>query len=133
MHGQPLGEPSLVRGVPMLSRVCIVQSTYIPSRRATFIEAEMQHPLIGSDTVVFEPDQMELDAIGRTADDCLLTRRPDGHLWIPIKNSASVCTQLVPGTCIGTISSVINTPESAESTPIVPESQCLSVNAKSPE
>ena len=31
-NGQPLGEPSLVRGVPISSRVCVIQSTYIPSR-----------------------------------------------------------------------------------------------------
>ena len=30
-NGQPLGEPSLVKGIPMSSRVCVIQSTYIPS------------------------------------------------------------------------------------------------------
>ena len=35
--------------------------------------------------------------------------------------------------CISTISSVINTPQSAESTFIAPEAKCFSVNAKYPE
>ena len=83
--------------------------------------------------MVFEPDQTELDAIGLTADDCLLTRRPNGHLWIPVENSASVSTRLVPGMCISTVTSVVNTPRSADSTPIVPEAQCFIVNTKSPE
>ena len=54
-------------------------------------------------------------------------------MWIPIENSASVSTRLVLGTCIGTVSSVVNKPQSAESTPMVPEAQCFSVNTRSPE
>ena len=52
---------------------CVIQSshhsTYVPSRRALFIEAEMQCPLTGRDTLVFEPDKVELDAADPVATD----------------------------------------------------------------
>ena len=47
--------------------------------------------------------------------------------------TASISSRLVPGACIGTVSSVVDAPQSAESTPVVPEAQCFGVNAKSPE
>ena len=117
----------------MSSRVYVVHSTYVPSRRATFIEAEMQSPLVGSETLVFKPDRTELDAIGLTAADCLLTKRSDGHLWIPVENCSSVSSCLTPGVCIGSVTTVAETLNETAEIPPVPEVQCFGVNAKAPE
>ena len=132
-NGQPLGAPSLIKGVPLSSRVYVIHSTYIPSRRATFIEAKIQSLLIGSDTLVFEPDREELDTIGLAAVDCLLTKKSDGHLWIPVENCACVSSHLTPGMCIGSVTSVTETLDEAAEMPPVPEAQCFGVDTKSPK
>ena len=79
-NGQSLVESSVISGIPKSSRVHIIKSTYVPSRRATFVEAEMHSPLFGSDAVEFEPDEVELRAAGLNATNCLLTKMPNGHL-----------------------------------------------------
>ena len=50
---------------------------------------------------------------------------------IPIENCASKSSRLIPGMCIGTVSSVTNASQSAKSMPVIQEAHC--VNAKSPE
>ena len=134
-NGQPVEETSLVKGIPTSSRVYIIRSTYIPCRRATFVEAQVKSPLVGNDTLMFEPDKTALEAVGLAAADCLLAKRSDGQLWIPVENCASVSSRLMPGMCIGAVSTVSGTLTEAAETPLPPltESRCFGIDAKSPE
>ena len=132
-NGQPVGEPSLVKGIPTSARVCVIHSTYVPSCRATFIEAEVLFPLAGSDTLMSEPDKVELEAIGLAATNCLLMKRSDRRLWIPVENCESVASRLTPGTCIGSVSIVTEPPTEDIEPPSLSESQCFGISAKSPE
>ena len=128
-NGQSLVESSVISGIPKSSRVHIIKSTYVPSRRATFVEAEMHSPLFGSDAVEFEP---ELRAAGLNATNCLLTKMPNGHLWIPIENCSSVSSRLTPGVCIGMASPLAETPCKNNELPTMPDAACFVVTAQSP-
>lgn len=135
-NGQAIGEEPSVPDLTSVSRVSVIHSTYAPSRRATFIEAELQCPLIGSDTLVFEPNQASLKAVGLDATDSLLIRRPDGRVWVPVENCVAVSIRLEPGTCIGSVtcvSDVQKAPCDDVRVPEEPEAQCFGVKAESPE
>ena len=92
----------------------------------------MHFPLFGSDAVKFEPDKVELRAAGLNTTNCLLTKMPNGHLWLPIENCSSVSSRLTPGVCIGMVSPVAETLRKDDEVPPVPDAACFGVTAQSP-
>ena len=102
--GEVLGEDYSLNVLPSMSQVCIIHSTYIPGRKATFLEAELQTSLLGGDTLVFEPNRSTLDAFGLDAPDAVLSTIADGRVLIPVVNCSTVSARLKPGTCIGSVS-----------------------------
>ena len=90
-NGQSLVESSVISGIPKSSRVHIIKSTYVSSRRATFVETEMHSPLFESDAVMFELDELELRAAGLNATNCLLTKMPNGRSPMDPDRELFVC------------------------------------------
>ena len=54
----------------------------------------------------------------------------DGFLWIPVENCASVSSLLTTGTCIGTVTEML---DEATDMPPVTDAQCLGVQVRAPE
>ena len=106
---------------PTTAQVCLIQTSYVPTQKATFLEAIPNRPLQGCGDLIFEPDQEALESFRLKAPEALLTLQPNGHLWVPVQNSSMIPTRLSQNIPLGCVTVLPHRSQSdIHSSPLLP-------------
>ena len=88
---------------PTTAQVHLVRTSYVPTQKATFLEAVPDQPLQGCGDLVFEPAQETLESFGIRAPEALLSLQPSGHVWIPVQTPSMLSTRLSSSMHLGCV------------------------------
>ena len=88
---------------PTTAQVHLVRTSYVPTQKATFLEAVPDQPLQGCGDLVFEPAQETLESFRIRPPEALLSLQPSGHVWIPVQNPSILSTRLSSSMHLGCV------------------------------
>ena len=120
------GEPlRLVGGEVTQSQVRLVQTVVVPSRKAKFVEARLDVPLIEGEALIFEPDVESLTRCGLVAPEALVTLKSDSSVLVPVENYETLPSRMDSDLKLG---QVVRPNKEVEPVPLYPEEEELSAS-----
>ena len=89
INGEPLTASIESESEP--AQVNLAQATAIPGMKGCYVKAHVNQEQCTGDEVLFEPESKDLESLGVSALESLVSVDQDGHMLIPIHNYQGVC------------------------------------------